>query len=85
MSGEPHVEEGRSRPHCRTTQKQDKQREPAAAPKTVAGGRDLLARLKQSSLTSQHLRNPLLTQGYPTPPWLGTWAQSLNSKEDDGS
>lgn len=58
---------------------------PVAAQKAAEGGRDSLARLKQSSLTLQHLRNPSLTQGYPTPPWLGIWAQSLNSKEADGS
>lgn len=56
-----------------------------AAQKAAEGGHDFLARLKQSSLTSQHLRNPLLTQGYPTPPWLGIRAQSLNGKEADGS
>lgn len=56
-----------------------------AAQKAAEGGHDFLAWLKQSSLTSQHLRNPSLTQGYPTPPWLGIRAQSLNSKEADGS
>lgn len=42
-----------------------------AIQKSAEGGCDFLAGLKQGSLTSHHLCNPSLTQGYPTLPWLG--------------
>lgn len=65
MPGEPHVEEYRTRPHCRIRQMEGT----GGCPKDCRGWMIFLGttETKQPDLTAP----PLLTQGYPMPPWLG--------------